>query len=349
MNRKLILLIIIIIISVSGYTAFKLLDGKEKSQANKVSKALTVSVVLPYEQTLLQRVSATGILLPREEITVLTELSNVRVKQILVDVGDRVKKGQKLAVLDGESLELQARQLDADYQKVRDEYMRIQPIKDTGAVSQLSVIEKLSAMEAAKARMEDAKLNLRRLTITAPETGVIYERRAKLGNLVNSNEPLFLIAQGNEIEASLRIPEAEISKIRIKQPVTLSVTGSTQEWKGTVRLISPRIDATNRTAQVRVSITNKDTLIVGSFVQAEISTHNKSGLALPATAIQEDSEGNFVWMVNKENKPIRQAITLLARQDNVALVQGIKPSMRIIAKAGAFIKAGDTVNPTEEK
>jgi HlyD family secretion protein len=252
-------------------------------------------------------------------------------------------------VLDGESLELQAQQLQADYQRAHNEYIRIQPIKDTGAVSQLSVIEKRSAMEAAKARMEEAKLNLRRLTITAPDSGVIYERRARLGNLVNPNEPLFLIAQGNEIEANLHIPEAEISKIRIKQPVTLSVTGSTQEWQGTVRLISPRIDVNKRTAQVRVSIKNKETLIVGSFVQAEIFTHNKSGLALPATAIQKDSESHFVWVVNKENKPIRQTVTLIAQHDNMALVQGITPSMRIIAKAGAFIKAGDTVNPMEGK
>lgn len=347
MSRKLILFIIII---VAGYAAFKLLGGgSDKPQVTETSEALAVSVAQPSEQTLQSRVSATGTLVPREEIAVLTELSGVRVKQLFVDVGDSVKKGQKLAVLDGESLELQARQLEAEYQKARDEYARIEPIKDSGAVSKLSVTEKRSAMEAAKARMEDAKLSLRRATITAPEAGVIYERRATLGGLVNASEPLFRIAQGNEIEAQLRVPEAEIGQVKIKQPVTLSVTGSSEEWQGSVRLIAPQIDAANRTAQVRVSIADEATLIVGSFVRAEILTGDQSGLTLPATAIQEDSEGRFVWVVDAESKAVRQPVTLLARQDDMALLEGVEASMCVIAKAGAFVKAGDTVNPLEAK
>jgi RND family efflux transporter MFP subunit len=346
MSRKLILFIIII---VAGYAAFKLLGGSDKPKATETSEALAVSVAQPTEQTLQSRVSATGTLVPREEIAVLTELSGVRVKQLFVDLGDSVKKGQKLAVLDGESQELQARQLEAEYQKARDEYARIEPIKDSGAISKLSVTEKRSAMESAKARMEDAKLSLRRATITAPEAGVIYERRATLGGLVNASEPLFRIAQGNQIEAQLRVPEAEIGQVKIKQPVTLSVTGSSEEWQGTVRLIAPQIDAASRTAQVRVAIADEATLIVGSFVRAEILTGDQSGLTLPATAIQEDSEGSFVWVVDAESKAVRQPVNLLARQDDMALLEGVEASMRVIAKAGAFVKAGDKVNPLEAK
>ncbi len=346
MSRKLLLLIIIVI---AGYAAFKLFGRDEKPKATESTESLAVSVVQPAEQTLHQRISATGMLIPREEIAVLTELSGVRVKELFVDVGDSVKKGQKLAVLDGESLELQARQLEAEYQKTRDEYARIEPIKDSGAVSKLSVEEKRSAMEAAKARAEDAKLAVRRATITAPQAGVIYERRATLGQLVNASEPLFRIAQGSQIEAQLKVPEAEIGQVRLKQPVTLSVTGSEQEWQGTVRLIAPQIDAASRTALVRVSIKDNATLIVGSFVRGDILVGDTQGLALPSNAIQEDSEGRFVWVIGSDNKAARQAITLTSRQDNTVLVEGVQPEMRVIAKAGAFVKAGDAVSPIEPK
>ncbi|PZP84176.1 MAG: efflux RND transporter periplasmic adaptor subunit [Azospirillum brasilense] len=346
MSRKLLLFIIIVI---AGYAAFKLFGSDEKPKATVSTESLAVSVVQPSEQTLHQRISATGMLIPREEIAVLTELSGVRVKELFVDVGDSVKKGQKLAVLDAESLELQARQLEAEYQKARDEYARIEPIKDSGAVSKLSVAEKRSAMEAAKARAEDAKLAVRRATITAPQAGVIYERRATLGQLVNASEPLFRIAQGSQIEAQLKVPEADMAQVRLKQPVTLSVTGSDQEWQGTVRLIAPQINANTRTASVRVAIEGENTLIVGSFVRGDILVGDTQGLALPATAIQEDSEGRFVWVVDAENKAARQAITLTSRQDNTVLVEGVQPEMRVIAKAGAFVKAGDVVSPIEPK
>lgn len=346
MNRKLLLLLII---AIAGYAGFKLLGGKEKSPSIETSEAFAVSVTRPAQQTITQRISATGTLIPREDIAVLTELSGVRVKELFADVGDNVEKGQKLAVLDVESPELQARQLEAEYQKARDEYARIEPIKDSGAVSKVSVAEKRSAMEAAKARMDDAKLAVRRAIITAPQAGIIYERRATLGQLVNANEPLFRIARAGEIEAQIKVTEAEIGRVRLKQPVTLSVTGSTQEWQGTVRLIAPQIDAASRTAAVRVSITGENNLIVGSFVRADILLGDQSGLALPATAIQEDGEGRFVWMLSEENKVARQPVTIVARQDNAVLVEGVATDSRVIAKAGAFVKAGDTVSPVEAK
>ncbi len=345
MSRK---FIVLIILAIAGYGTFKLLDATP-STTSEAPEALAVSVMQPSEQRTVRRINATGTLVPREEIAVMTELSGVRVKQLLVDVGDRVEKSQKLAVLDAESLEFQARQLEAEYQKARDEYDRIEPIKDSGAISKLSVIEKRSAMEAAKARMEDAKLAVSRATITAPEAGIIYERRAILGGLVNASEPLFRIAQKSDIEASLRVPEAEISQVSIGQTATLSITGSAQQQQGTVRLIAPQIDAASRTAQVRVSLADETTMIVGSFVRADILTGEIGGLALPVTAIQEDSEGRFVWIVDAENKAVRQPVTLALQQDNVALVEGVDASMRIIAKAGAFVKAGDVISAVEAK
>jgi len=344
MNRKLVILVIIL---ASAYAAVKMLPGEKQSLITESGQGLAVTVVRPAEKMLDQYISATGMLVPREDIAVLTELSGVRVIHLFVDVGDEVQQGQRLALLDAESLQLQARQLAADYQKARDEYARIEPIKDTGAVSRLSVIEKQTAMENAKARFDDAQLAVSRATITAPRGGVIYERRAIVGQLVSASEPLFKIAENGEIEAQLKLPEAEISRVSLQQKVTLQITGSEHKWQGTVRLVTPQVEPASRTAQVRVSIKQDKQLVVGSFVRGDIFVENQSGLSLPVSAIQEDSNGRFVWTLDAANQAVRQPISLTAQQDDVALIEGVSADMRVVARAGAFIKAGEKVNPVE--
>jgi HlyD family secretion protein len=349
MNRRTI--IILIILGIAVYAGIHLFGGKEaepeKAQAEAL--ALRVSVVSPTQGTLDETLSVTGNLVPAEEITVLTELSGVRVKALYADVGERVKKGQKLALLDAESLIFQANQLEAEYARARDEYARMEAIKNSGAVSKLSVTEKFTATQAAKARLDDAQLAVKRATIIASDDGVIYERRATLGALVNASEPLFRIAQNGEIEAELRVPEASLGKLTRSQSISLNIAGKQDLVHGTIRLITPQIDAATRTGVVRVKLKDAPKLIAGSFVRGEIALSQSEGLILPATAILEDNTGPYVWVVDASDKAVRTPVSISARHDSQMIVDGVEPSARVIAKAGAFVKEGDNVHPMEAK
>jgi hypothetical protein len=111
--------------------------------------------------------------------------------------------------------------------------------------------------------------------------------------------------------------------------------------------VTPQVEPASRTAQVRVSIKQDKQLVVGSFVRGDIFVENQSGLSLPVSAIQEDSNGRFVWTLDAANQAVRQPISLTAQQDDVALIEGVSADMRVVARAGAFIKAGEKVNPVE--
>ncbi len=279
----------------------------------------------------------------------MTELSGIRVRDVMADVGEKVQKGQKLAVLDGQSLANQVIQFRSDYEQVRDGYSRVNRLKDAGAVSQQQVVEKQTDMQAAKAKLDDAELNLRRSIIVAPDAGIIFERKALIGELVSASEPLFRIARHNEVELEAMVPEADLASLKHDQAASVTLTGRSMPIAGTIRLITPRIDNATRMAAVRIRLQNEESIPVGLFARAQIALTEREGIILPQTAIQRDANGEFVWRIGIGNRAERLPVKIMLSQDGIVLVAAIPPATRVVKRAGALISEGDAVNAVGER
>ena len=323
--------------------------GEESRPSLNAATAISVTVVKPKRGSIAETIFATGVTIPREEIHVMTELSGVLVRDVLADVGDNVKKGQKLALLDCESFINQLSQLRSDYERARDAFIRVDEIKDTGAVSKQLVMEKFTEMQVAQAKLHNAELNVKRSVIFAPESGVIFERKAIIGRLVTGNEPLFRIARRYEIEIEAMVPETVLSSLRPIQPVYVTLTGENTPTAGTIRLITPRVDNATRMAAIRIRLQRRNPVPVGLFATVRIMQSEREGMLLPKTALQQDSIGDFVWGLSVENKAERLPIKLTLLDDEQVMVDAIPPDVRVVARAGAFIKEGDRVHVVENK
>lgn len=324
------------------------LTGEQRPPSPNATPALSVTIVKPRHGSVAETISATGVTIPREEIQVMTELSGVRVREVLVDVGDRVRKGQTLALLDGHSLANQLVQLQSDYERVRDAYERLQAIQHTGAVSQQSVVEHYTAMQAAKASFDNAQLSLTRSTIFAPDDGLVFERHAVIGGLVTDSDPLFRIARRDEIEMEALVPESVLSALRPGQPVSVTLTGEHTPTEGTIRRIAPRVDGATRMAAIRIRLHSTAPVPVGLFATARIVQASREGMLLPRTAIQRDAAGAFVWGLSTDDKAERLPVSVILSGDEQMLVGAIAPGARVVARAGAFTKEGDHLNVVVE-
>lgn len=322
---------------------------EEGRPAPQAALALSVTVARPQKGRIAETISATGVTVPREEVQVMTELSGVRVREVLVEAGAYVRKGQKLAQLDGASLANQLSQLGSDYERARDAFARVDGIKDTGAVSRQLVLEKRTELLAAKALLDNAALNLKRSTILAPEAGVIFERKAVLGGLVTGGEPLFRMARRHEIEMEAMVPESVLSALKAGQPVSVRLAGRDTPIEGAVRLVTPRVDDATRMAAIRIRLPSTRPIPVGLFATARIMRSEREGMLLPRTALQQDGSGYFVWVVGAQSKAERWPVKVTSLGDQQVLVDALAPDARVVARAGAFIKEGDRVRVAEER
>jgi HlyD family secretion protein len=323
--------------------AFAIFWGESEPPSNPTT-ALSVTIVRPQSGGIAETISATGVTIPREEIQIMTELSGVKVRDLLVDVGETVRKGQVLAVLDGESFENQLAQLESNYDKAQEDLQRLNALKDIGGATEQSVTEARAAMLTAKASLDNGRLDVRRSTILAPADGVVFERNAVIGGLVTESEPLFRIARRDEIELEVMVPEARLSDLRIGNPASVTLTGESRPIAGTIRLITPRIDSATRMAAIRIGLPNQTPIPVGLFGTAQIMHSQRKGMLLPKTAIQQDHAGEFVWGLSAESKAERLPLKVVLTDGEKVMVESISPDIRVVARAGAFIKEGDRVN-----
>lgn len=334
----------IIILAVGGYLVMHILPDKTSPVSQPMVDRLTVTTVKPEEKTLQDIMRLTGATIPRYDISVTTELSGVRVIELLADVGDEVKIGQILARVDTSSQKNQLEQIQSDYNRALDEFKRINSIKDSGAVSKESVVQKRTAMEAAKARLDDAKLNIERGEIKAPSDGQIYERNINVGGIVNGDMPLFRLIGSSEMEVEASVPEADLGRLQVVQAARVNVTGFDKALSGEVRLISPAINKDTRTALVRVMVKAEKPIPAGVFADVEIILGDVTGVSITATALQQDGQGTYVWVVGEKNALTRRQVKVTKRLTNDILIEPIGDVV-IVARAGSFVKEGEIVNP----
>ncbi|MCC5647861.1 efflux RND transporter periplasmic adaptor subunit [Nostoc sp. CHAB 5824] len=348
-------------------TALLSLAGCSDSSPEKRSKdapppAVRVAEV---EMTPLQAaVTASGLLVPREEAAVGSELAGYRVLRVLVDEGDFVRAGQPLAILDGALLRGQVAQAQAERlrasitaERAQSEARRVAGLDGTGVIAEETIAQRRFEARAAQAQLAAASAQLAdlrqregRLTLRAPTSGIVLQRVIRPGDVAGGSvEPYFRIARGSLIELEAEVPEAELGRVTEGQPATvLLATG--QKIAGTVRLVGARVDPQTKLVRVRVALPVDPSLKAGGFARAELSGGGKSVATVPERAIQYSADGPFVSIVDRTNRVRRIAIRTGARASGrVELRSGPAAGTRVLLGGGALVLPGDLVRPLSAK
>jgi HlyD family secretion protein len=201
----------------------------------------------------------------------------------------------------------------------------------------------------AQAQLDIAQLDLDHATIKAPTAGIISARNAQVGAIASSSaEPLFRMIQDGVIEVQADVIETELAQISVGDPAQLEIPGA-GTVEGTVRLVAPTVDATNRLGDVRVSLEGSNMLRTGLFAGGWIITDRHEGLTVPTTAILTDAKGDYLLEV-QDNTLIRRDVTAgFIWNDIREVISGLDDGAVVVARASAFFSDGDKVNPVPQK
>ncbi len=334
----------------AGLCAWALVSGGSTPPppAAKPLPVLSVSVVAAARKTVDDDIRVIGTVVPRENVVVIAELSGLRVRAVYAETGDHVKKGQPIALLDGQSLSIDSQSLQTEFERTREEYERIKEMLALGIVSKEFGRQRLAAFEVARARLQAVQLNVQRTQIVAPTDGLIYERSATIGGITNASEPLFRIAKDGKVELEASVPEALVRRLKPGMPVAVTVAGESAPVSGSIRLITPLVDNTRRATGVRIRFDSQRAAPVGAFCEASITVNKVGGWVVPGTALQQDAQGMYVWQVGAENVVERRPVTVAMRTAGNVVIKESLEGTPVVAKAGAFLKEGDLVAMVKE-
>jgi RND family efflux transporter MFP subunit len=157
---------------------------------------------------------------------------------------------------------------------------------------------------------------------------------------------LFRIAQGGEMELLARLPQADLARLTVGVPVTVTPVGSTQSYQGSIWQISPIIDPQTRQGIARISVPYSRELRPGGFAAAEIRAGSTTAPLLPESAVLSDQRGNYVYIVGPDDKVVRRDVRVGDVTDRgVLIAEGLNGTERIVQSAGPFLNPGQRVRP----
>jgi RND family efflux transporter MFP subunit len=184
-----------------------------------------------------------------------------------------------------------------------------------------------------------------RVEVRAPADGIVSRRMARVGGYATgAAEPMFRIVAKGEVELDAEVVETRLGAIGVGQRARVEVAGL-GEVEGTVRLVSPEIDKSTRLGRVRIFLGDNQRLRIGSFGRASIETAASKGLAVPASAVLYGPHGPTVQVVRGNRVETRAIKTGLAAGALVEVRRGLADGDLVVARAGTFLRDGDTVRP----
>jgi HlyD family secretion protein len=260
-------------------------------------------------------------------------------------------------LVEAEASAQEAQRVAERTRKLTDQGTSTQAALDTANSNAMAATARVSvarqALEAARAQvalyeaqMANVELQLTRTEVKAPYAGRITARNATIGAIATAaGSPMFVIEKDGALELWADVAEADILRLAEGQTAALTGVGTPDGLTGTVRLVEPVIDSLTRLGRARISIAAETGLRAGMFIEADVIVAEHDALAVPVTAISAAGGEQTVLRV-KDGMVEQIAVTLGIREKGwVEVTKGLAIGDLVVAKAGAFVRPGDKINP----
>ncbi|TFZ06850.1 efflux RND transporter periplasmic adaptor subunit [Ramlibacter henchirensis] len=341
-------------------------SAAEEKPAATAKPSLTVSAAVPRRVEMPITLAANGNIAAWQEASVGAESPGQRLTEVRVNVGDRVRKGQVLAVFATDTLRAEAAQAraalaeaEAAAAEAAANAERARGLQTTGALSAAQINQYLTAEKTAQARVQAARasfeaqqVRVNQTQVLAPDDGIISMRTATVGAVVGSGTELFRLIRQGRLEWRAEVTSTELG--RVKPGTRAMVTAASgAQLEGRVRMIGPTVDPQTRSALVYVDLSplpgpSNGSARAGMFARGEFELGASAALTVPQQAVVLREGFSYVMRLNPDNR-VTQVKVQTGRLVNgqVEIISGLQPDARIVASGGSFLNDGDLVRVVE--
>jgi len=334
------------------------------SAANDAAAASARQAVMTVTATPLERVeltrtiAMTGSVYAWQDVIIASEVGGYRVADVFVDVGDHVKKGQRLVVLSTALLQAEVATKQATLKQREAELVNAQAALERGqSLATMNLLSKAdldrllseqmasqSRFESARADLDTSHLRLEFTDVTAPDDGVITSRTVTVGQIAQAGNEMLRLLRNGRIEWRGEAPETRLKDLVAGQGVSVMTADGTP-FHGKIRVVSPTISANDRTALIYVDLPADERLRPGMYARGEIEIGTGPAYMVPLGSIVSSDGYSYVFVLSEDNTVARRRVETGAMHDeSIEVISGVEAGERIVDKGAGFLKDGDRVN-----
>ncbi|MDJ0841099.1 MAG: efflux RND transporter periplasmic adaptor subunit [Acidobacteriota bacterium] len=289
-----------------------------------------------------------------QQVQVFARASN-RSVELLVEEGERVKKGQLLLRLEDDEQKIQLAQAQARVNKAKREFKRTNDLYKKELVTSQEYNNADYELEQAGLELQTAEQNLRYTRIEAPISGTITQRMVNLGDMVQPGTALFEITDFDSIVARVYLPEKNLALLELNQRARISAKSMEDlEYEGKIIRIAPTVDARTGTVKVTVGMDDIGKMRPGMYVDVSLvlATHEEVVL-IPKRALVYDNDQVFVFRHKEENGEdlVERVLVdvLLTDRDHVEPKGGVEAGQKIVIAGHTGLKEGSKIRVLGEE
>ena len=327
-----------------------------EAKAGATGSSLTVTVATAALQNLPRTVTASGTISAWEEVPVGAETGGLTATAVYVDEGQYVRQGAPLVQLNDALLRAQLSQQRAAVQTAeanadRDQAAldRAQELKARGFLSQASLDTALANKRssdanllAARASLSETQTRLSQATIRAPVSGLVISRNVTRGQIVAPGTELYRIVRDGRLELDAQVPETDLGLVRAGQSAVVS-SDQVGETTGTVRIVTPEVNADTRLGVARISLAGGGGFRPGMFGRARIDVGASPAVSVPTASVLYRENRPGVFVVDGDGRARFRPVVILTRASEWTAVDGVPAGARVIVQGAGFLGEGDRV------
>jgi RND family efflux transporter MFP subunit len=340
-------------------------DARASESLQRAALAPKVLVESPRRTPRSFEVTLPGSTRAFQETTLYARTSGF-ISQILVDIGDAVREGQLLAVIESPEVDeelararVRVQEAKANLVLAQSTLARVQVLLKTRAVSEQENDDQQSRVNSAEAALRTGEADVRRLEslqsfqkVVAPFSGVITSRTAEKGALITAGSgsalpSLFTIAQIDTLRIFLDVPQKYSISVNPGAAARILVRERPgRQFEGKVVRTSASLDRASRTLQTEIHLPNQErTILPGMYVQVKLSLEREEpAIVIPARTLTILNKGPHVVTVESDNT-IRLRPVTLGRDfgTEIEVASGLTGAEKLVANPSDAFKDGQAV------
>ena len=263
-----------------------------------------------------------------------------RIARLLVDVGDHVRAGQKLAEMENSALA----QAKAQYDNNKANFERADELYKFGGESKANWESMKTAYEVSKLTYENM---LENTSLISPISGLVTARNYDVGDMVVAS-PIFVVQQINPVKIYINVSESLYSYIEKGMSVDVELDAIPEKkFEGKVSRITPLIDPQTRTFEVELTVANgKEEIKPGMYARATMSYGSRKNVVVPDRAVVKmmGSGDRFIYVLKADGTVSYQKVELGRRMnDKFEVLSGVADGDEVVVSGQSALKNGIAV------
>lgn len=349
MKRKYIF--IIVFAAIILFIIFRLasnkskLNEKERPKTDSVAQIPVKTAQVTRERREINMVK-TGTLAPFKEAKLLSTVSG-NVLKLRFELGDQVKQGQVLAIMDTKLIELDLQKARTNAAKLSRDVQTYQELLQGGAATQEKVNElKQDYLDAANL-VSQLKKQVADGTIKAPTSGTISLKSVEEGVFLTAGTEMATIVNLSQAKIQLNLTESEVYQVSSGQQVKITTdVYPGKEFGGKISYISPQADETyNYKLEIMATNTSGSPLRSGTFVYCDFSRKTTENILLiPREALTESVKDATVYVVQNSKVKLRPIKTGIEVKNMIQVLNGLGAGEVVVTSGQINLKDGSQIS-----